>query len=175
MSSYYDSVTVSCSQQKEQAFSLTNMLYSAGAWLSNRSGMYKGRAYTIYLNKSNENSSLSQSGVVSSETKSYSQKQKLIASIGRCLKAIAGHFNKKIKTQHLLAQELSKEFPNLNLVHQYKADILGRVSSLPRNPVNGEGVVECGTAIAIGLCCIIVSSGTLLTCFGRQAGVDCCN
>lgn len=156
MSSYYDSVAIKGLQQKEQTLSLTSKLYDAGVWFSNCSNMYKGRSYTIDLNKTDEVPSLNKSEVGSNENKTHTYKQKLSASIGRCMKEIAGRCNREIKAKHLLTQELNKEVPDANLINKCRAIILGDSGQpvLKRTTGEGNDIADIMCAERCADCCI---------------------
>lgn len=164
---YYNSVTLLNFKPKEQAFSLTNMLYNLGDKLSKLSGMYKGKTYTVVLGKTWENT---HQHYEFSNRKSFSCLQKTIAFAGSCLKQFSATFNKDIQTKHLLAQAMDVmdgEKFNTELINKCLTIILrNKNQSTTTQNTKGEGA-DVGPELMAGCCVEWYSACCKVCCTGR--------
>lgn len=162
---YFDSVQANGFndyQAKEQAPSLSDLLYSWGDKLSQKSGMYRGKAYELRCGQVGAYGSYTTVSKTSENAAHSSPLQKLEAIGGYCLKGFAGCINKKIKARHLLAHELAHGSHDSNLIETCRAIIWNESTRLnAKKSTKGEGefnfnnpnVERDGCAATLVICC----------------------
>lgn len=134
---YYDSVSVYFISGKEQPFSLANKMYEFGDMLSRKSGMYRGKAYTLIVDAK------TQSVQIQDEMQMSQQKpscvQKIYAKAGACFKEMVCFFSKSIEARYLLVLELCKTKPEASVLSKYTNIILKTNGQPLPKKIGGEG------------------------------------
>lgn len=142
---YYNSVTVNVSG-KENAYSLSNALYSLGDKLSKLSGMYGGKAYTIHTIDFSDG----KKGIIVGSpegSKKTTFMKKISAAAGFSLKWIAALFNSEIRNKHLAVQK----WENGSIDPIELSDLKEVGTRRITKKVKGEGA-DVGPELMVGCC-----------------------